>query len=361
MLVSGGTGTLGGLVAGHLAARYQVAELVLASRRGPAAPGAAGLAAGLAAAGAGVRVAACDVADQAAVHALAGWAAGPGGLAGVVHLAGTAADATIRVLDERLLGRALAAKAAGAWHLHEATAAMNLAAFVVFSSAAGVLGSPGQGNYAAASTFLDALATWRHQHGLPALSLAWAVTGHLPEPDLARMRTAGLIPVDPPRALDLLDAALAGARPAVLAAGIDTRVLATRARSGELPALLRGLVPGPARTTPPGPAPAGLAAQLAGLDTSTRHQAVLQLIQAQAAAVLGHRTPHAIDPGTPFRDLGFDSPTAVELRNHLTTATSLRLPATLIFDYPTPTALATHLVDLVVPGQPARKAISTGI
>ena len=224
VLVSGGTGRLGGLVAGHLAARYQVAELVLASDRGPGAPGVAQLAAQLAGGGTGVRVAAADVTDQGAATGLTRWAAGPGelaghagsagpcgpggltgpcgpgGLAGVVHLDGTAADAAIGTLDARLLAQVLAPKANGAWHLHEATAGMNLAAFVTFSSAAGMLGSPGQGNDAAGGTFLEALAGWRQRRGLPALSLAWAVTGHLAESDLARIRTAGMVPVAaPPR------------------------------------------------------------------------------------------------------------------------------------------------------------------
>jgi acyl carrier protein len=358
VLVSGGTGRLGGLVAGYLAGRYGVAELVLASRRGPAAPGAAGLAARLVGAGARVRMAACDMGDSAAVRGLAGWAAGQGRLAGVVHLAGTAADAATGVLDDRVLG----ARAAGAWHLHEATAAMDLAALVMVSSAPGMLGGPGQGSSAAAGAFLDALAAWRQRRGLPALSLAWAVTGHLAEPDLARLRTAGLVPVDPARALDLLDAALAGTSPAVLAARVDTGALAARARTSQLPALLRDLVVGPHRAgRGRAEEPGGLAARLAGLDTAGRHQAVLELIQAQAAVGLGHPTPQAIDPAAPFRDLGFDSPTAVELRNRLAQATSLRLPATLIFDYPTPTALATHLAALLLPSQPARKAIFTDI
>ncbi|HEV3289792.1 MAG TPA: SDR family NAD(P)-dependent oxidoreductase, partial [Streptosporangiaceae bacterium] len=356
VLVTGGTGTLGGLVARHLAAGHGVRELVLASRRGPVAPGAARLVAGLAAAGAGVRVAACDVADRAAAAGLVQWAGRAHPLAGVVHLAGELADATIGVLDDRRLERALAPKVAGAWNLHEATASTDLAAFVVFSSAAGVLGSPGQGNYAAANAFLDALAALRHRYGLPALSLAWGLweqasemTGHLGQADLARMRRAGFAPLSSARAMELLDAGLGGASPAVLAVRIDTGTLTAQARRGELPALLRGLVRGPVRTASEGPEPGGLAARLAGLDAAARHDLVLQLIQAQAAAVIGHATPQAIDPGTPFRDLGYDSLTAVELRNRLGEVTGLRLPATLVFDYPTPSVLAAYVHDRMAP------------
>ena len=193
VLVSGETGMLDGLVAGHLAVRYQVRELVLVSRHGPAEAGAAQLAARLTAAGAGVRIVVGDVGDRGDAAGLVEWAAGEGGLAAVVHLAGTVADDTTRTFDVQ----ALASKTDGAWHLHEATAGMNLAAFVTLSSAAGVLGRPGQGSDAAASTFLDTLAGWRQRQGLPALSLAWAVTGQLAEAALARIRPAGMNPVEP--------------------------------------------------------------------------------------------------------------------------------------------------------------------
>jgi polyene macrolide polyketide synthase len=284
----------------------------------------------------------------------------------MVHLAGVPADAAVEELDGRLLDLALAPRVAGAWHLHQAAERDGLAAFVVLSAAAGMLGSPGQGSFAAAGAFLDTMAAWRRLRGLPALSLACPVAEYLPESALARVRAAGVIPVDAARALSLLDAGLAGTSPAVLGARIDTGMLADRARAGQLPALLRGLVPGSARAVPGGTAsggtvPGGLAAQLAGLDSRGRLDVVLQLVQAQAATVLGHGAPRAVEPGSPFRDLGFDSVIAVEFRNRMAGATGLRLPATLIFDYPTPAALATYLSGLLLPSQPVRKAIFADI
>ena len=245
VLVTGGTGTLGGLVARHLVSVHGVRELVLASRRGPGAPGAGRLAADLAGLGAVVRVVACDVASRDAAAGLL-YRAGHG-LVGVVHCAGALDDAVIGSLTEQRLVSVLASKADAAWHLHELTAGKDLAMFAVFSSAAGVLGSPGQGNYAAANAFLDALACRRRADGLPGVSLAWGLweqasgmTGHLDQRDLARLRRVGLAPLSSARGLELFDAGLAGSAPAVVAARIDIAALAAQARRGVLARSARG-------------------------------------------------------------------------------------------------------------------------
>jgi polyketide synthase 12 len=368
VLVTGGTGTLGGVLARYLVTGHGVRELVLLSRRGPAAPGASRLAAELAGLGAAVRVTAGDVADRAAAEGLLEWAGRAHPLAGVVHMAGVLADATIGALDDGQLERVLAPKVAGAWNLHELTADAGLEMFAMFSSAAGVLGTSGQGNYAAANAFLDALACWRRRRGLAGLSLAWGLweqasemTGHLGQTDLTRLWRAGLLPLSSAEGLGLFDAGLAGSAAAALAARIDTGTLAAQARSGELPALLRGLVRGPARAGWPGrtgPDPGGLTGRLAGLDSGQQQDLVLQVIQAQAAAVLGHASPDAIEPEAAFRDLGFDSLTALELRNRLVTATGLRLPSTVIFDYPAPVTLAAYLLSQVRPGTSAAAVVS---
>ena len=359
VLVTGGTGTLGGLVACHLVAGHGVRELVLASRRGPGAPGAGRLAAELAGTGARVQVAACDAASRDEVAGLLTWAGRGRPLAGVVHCAGLLRDATVKALSQADLDQVLASKVDVAWHLHELTAEMDLRMFVTFSSVAGVLGTPGQGNYAAANAFLDALASWRRGHGQAGVSLAWGLweqssgmTGHLAKQDLARLRRAGLVPLSSARGLELFDAGVAGPDPAVVAAKLDTGMLAGQARSGMLPAVLRGLTGNPA-TAVPAPDAGGLADRLAGLDADGQRRLVLEMIQAQAAVVLGHGDPGAVEAGRAFRDMGFDSLTAVELRNRLAGVTGLRLPATVTFDCPAPVALAGYLLGRLRPAAPA--------
>jgi polyketide synthase 12 len=362
VLVTGGTGTLGALVTRHLAATRQPRHLILTSRRGPAAPGAGPLAAGLAGHGASVQVIACDTADRPAV---AGLLASTGPLTGVIHLAGLLDDGPIGSLTAQRFQTVLRAKADAAWHLHELTAGMDLAMFVMFSSASGTLGSPGQGNYAAANAYLDALAQWRRQQGLPGLSMAWGLwaeasgmTGHLGQADLARMRRGGVVPMSSDQGLELFDAGLSAVRAAVVTALIDVRALSA------VPPMLRGLVRRPAARTAAAAAtagPGGLAERLTGLDEAGRQETVLQVVRAQASAVLGHDGPDAVEPGAAFRDLGFDSLTAVELRNRLAAASGLRLPATVIFDYPSPAALATHLCALLLPSQPPQAVALTDV
>ncbi|MFE3266523.1 type I polyketide synthase [Streptomyces sp. NPDC059215] len=352
VLITGGTGHLGALVARHLVTRHAVRGLVLVSRRGADAPGASRLAAELTAQGAQVTVEACDTADPAALAALLARIPAERPLRGVVHTAGVLDDGVLASLTPERLGAVLRAKAASALALHHATRDADLTAFVLFSSAAGLLGGAGQANYAAANTVLDALAQHRHAQGLPATSLAWTLwagdagmTGGLDEDDIRRIAASGLPAITAEQGLDLLDAALTSGEPLLAPLRLDTAALRTAAGAGRLPVLLRGLVRAPARRTVEagtGDAPR-LTARLAGLEPAEQERLLLDLVRRHAATALGHDTAGAVGADQSFRDLGFDSLTSVELRNRLNTETGLRLPPTLVFDHPRPAALARHL------------------
>ncbi|MEU2516617.1 SDR family NAD(P)-dependent oxidoreductase, partial [Streptomyces syringium] len=351
VLITGGTGGLAAELARHLVTERAVRHLLLVSRRGPDAPGAAELREELTAQGAEVRVVASDIADRAAVAALlAGIPAGHP-LTAVVHTAGVLDDGVIASLTPERLATVLRPKVDAAWHLHELTRDLDLAAFVTFSSVSGTFGGAGQGNYAAGNAFLDALAHHRAAQGLPTASLAWGawaqgagMTSTLDDRDIRRAADAGMPLLSVDEGLALFDAALATGEPAVLPVRLDLPVLRTR---GEAPALLRGLIRDRSRRTAvAGPAAtADLPQRLSRLERAERLEALLDLVRAQAALVLGHASGDDVDPERAFRDLGFDSLTAVELRNKLNTATGLRLPATMVFDYPTVGVLADHLLE----------------
>ncbi|WFE35243.1 type I polyketide synthase [Micromonospora sp. WMMD975] len=356
VLITGGTGTLAADVAGHLVTVYGARRLLLASRRGPAADGADELAASLAALGAEPRIVACDVADRDALAALIDAVPAAHPLTAVVHTAGVLDDGVLTALTPDRLDTVLRPKADAAWHLHELTRDHDLAAFVLFSSFAGTVGSPGQANYAAANGFLDALAERRRVDGLPATSLAWGLweqesgmTATLEHAERARMARNGLLPLPGATALRLLDAALADGAPALVPVRLETVALRAQAGAGVLPAILRGLVRVPPRRTSAGAA--ALARRLADLGDGERETVLLDLIRGQIATVLGHASPDAVDVDRPFQDLGFDSLTAVELRNTLNTMTGLRLPPTVIFDYPNTGALARHVRDRLAPAE----------
>ncbi|MFL6124227.1 SDR family NAD(P)-dependent oxidoreductase, partial [Actinophytocola sp.] len=326
VLVTGGTGALGRDVARHLATRHGIRHLVLASRRG----GATDLVEEL---GARVTVVECDVTDR---DALATLLAGLPRLTGVVHLAGVVADGTVETLTPRRLDAVLRPKVDAACTLHELVGDVD--AFLLFSSAAGVLGNPGQANYAAANAALDALATHRRAAGLAACSLAWGpwqqttgMTTGLRTADHQRMSRSGLRPLTTVDGLALLDAGMRGAEPVVLAMKWDAPA---RART-------------PARRT--APRPSSLVDRLTGQSAGEREETVLAVVRAETAAVLGLPAAESIDVRRPFAELGFDSLTAVELRNRLNTVTGLRLSATLVFDQPSTEALVRHLLDELVP------------
>ncbi|MEV4921527.1 SDR family NAD(P)-dependent oxidoreductase [Streptomyces roseoverticillatus] len=359
VLLTGASGALGGTLARHLVTGHGVRRLLLVSRRGADAPGAADLRAELAALGAEATWAACDLADRDAVARLL--AATP--VDSVVHTAGVLDDGVIAALTPERLDAALKPKADAVLNLHEL--AGEDTAFVLFSSAAGAFGNPGQGNYAAANAFLDAFARHRRAQGRPTVSLAWglweqegAMADALDEAGRSRMARSGVLPLSTEDGLRLFDAALASDEPVLVPVRLDTTALRNQA-AGTVPALLRGLVRVTTRGTAQHATAGSLADRLAGLAPDKRDEAVLELVRSEVAAVLGHSSPRAVRPAHAFQDLGFDSLTAVELRNRLSTATGLRLPATLVFDHPTPAALARHIGTELLGETPAATAAAT--
>ncbi|WNZ14323.1 type I polyketide synthase [Streptomyces sp. 11x1] len=346
VLVTGGTGTLGGLVARHLVTTHGVRHLLLLGRRGAAAEGTASLIEELSAAGAEVTVAACDVADR---EALAGCLAAippEHPLRAVVHTAGVLDDGLLTALTPGRLSAVLRPKADGAWNLHELTRDQDLTAFVLFSSSAGVFGSPGQSAYAAANAFTDALAVARHRAGLPGTSLAWglweqrtALTDGLGDTDLRRMARSGVRALPTEEGLALFDAALAGDDPALVPVGLDLRARP----GGPVPHLLRSLIRTPAVRRRGPQTDVSLRPRLAAVPEAEQGEILLRLVRTQAAEVLGHADPDALSEGDAFLESGFDSLTAVELRNRLAAALDLRLRPTAVLDSGTLARLAEHL------------------
>ncbi|MEU0486449.1 SDR family NAD(P)-dependent oxidoreductase, partial [Streptosporangium sp. NPDC006013] len=349
VLITGGTGGLGGHLARHVVAERGVRHLLLTSRRGLEAAGARELEQELAAHGAQVTIAACDMADRDQVAALLAGIDAEHPLTAVVHTAGVLEDATIPSLTPERLGRVLRPKVDAAWHLHELTMDLDLAAFILYSSLSGVMGAPGQGNYSAANTFLNALAQSRRADGLPALSLAWGawaqdtgMTGTLSDADMRRITRTGMPPLSVEQGLALFDAAGRVARSVVVPLRLELAVLRTH---GEVSPLLRGLVRGGRRSAASGSVVAAtLLQRLAPLGAAERTEVLIDLVRTEVAMVLGYASSDTVEVRREFRELGFDSLTAVELRNRLNGATGLRLPSTLVFDYPTPTVLAEFLL-----------------
>ncbi|OBJ88765.1 polyketide synthase [Mycobacterium gordonae] len=357
-LITGGTGMAGAALARHLVFRYRVPNIVLVSRSGAQAPDTSELVEELRAAGAQVSVVSADVADRDAVAGLLAQIPQQFPLRAVIHAAGILDDGLIATLTPERLDAVLRAKVDGAWHLHELTRDLDLSAFVMFSSMAGILGTAGQGNYAAANSFLDGLAEHRQGLGLPATAVAWglweqasAMTRHLGDRDKARMSRVGLATLSTDQAMALFDAALLADPAVVVATRLDTAAL-----SDDAPALLGDLVRRPVRRTVAAAdvSTTGLAARLSGLTSEQRHRELVDVVCSNAATVLGRSGTADISAQRAFQELGFDSLTAVELRNRLKTATGLTLSPTLIFDYPSPSALAEHL-DIRLSG-PAKQA-----
>jgi mycoketide-CoA synthase len=352
VLITGGTGMLGAIFAEHLVTRHGIEHLLLLSRSGPDAPGAGELQQRLARLGAQVAIAACDTSDPAELAAALDTIPACHPLTAVIHAAGVLDDAVVTDLSPQQLDAVLAAKADAAWHLHHLTADRDLAAFVLFSSAAGILGSPGQANYAAANAFLDALACHRDHTQRRGTSVAWGywqtpsgMTAHLNTADVTRLTSTGLTPITSEHGLALFDAALASQRRNLLASPFNTGALNRRARNGTLDPILSALAH--SRPQAATASPRTLVASLATQTPQQRLATLTAMVNASIAAVLAHPDPDALDPDGHFKDLGIDSLTALELRNTLSQRTGLTLPVTLALDHPTPAALATHLADLL--------------
>jgi pimaricinolide synthase PimS1 len=353
VLITGGTGGLGGLMARHLVGDHGMKRLLLVSRAGMEGPSALALQVELIAHGAEVTIASCDVSDRDSVARLLASIPAEHPLTAVIHTAGVLADGVLDSLTPQHVGTVFAPKVDGAWHLHELTKGMDLQAFVLFSSVAGVMGSPGQANYAAANAFLDALAQYRAAQGFPATSLAWGawardtgMTARLTSADIQRMKRSGMSPLSSEQGIALFNVATTGREAVVIPIRVDQSALLVQ---NQVPPLLRGLVGETKVAEPPGVA--AFTRRLAGVRESERRAMLVDLVRAEVATVLGHTSAESVEIGRAFRDLGFDSLTAVELRNRLGGATGLTLPATVAFDYPTPTVLAGHLLEELLGGQ----------
>ncbi|MCP2258872.1 polyketide synthase 12 [Streptoalloteichus tenebrarius] len=353
VLVSGGTGGLGRLVVRHLAVAHGVRRFVLVSRSGLSGDGVEEFVGELMGMGVDVRVAAADVSVRDQVAEVIRSVPVEHPLSCVVHVAGVVDDGVVGSLSGERVSSVLRPKVDGAWWLHELTVGLGVG-FVVFSSVAGVLGSGGQGGYAAGNGFVDGLVGWRRGVGLSGLSLVWGLwgvrsglTGGLGEVDVRRIGRSGIQPLSTEDGLALFDAAVARPDPVLVPVRLDTS--AFRRDPDDAPAILRNLLPGAAR---PGrratdrvaaSGPDALRQRLTTLSGPDRARALLDLVRGHVAAVLGHATPDAVEADRTLKDLGFDSLAGVELRNRLNGATGLRLPATLVFDHPTSAALAAHI------------------
>ncbi|BCZ24158.1 type I polyketide synthase [Mycobacterium senriense] len=355
VLITGATGMAGSAVARHVVTRHGARNLVLVSRRGLDAPGAAELVAELSAAGAHVEAVACDAADREALAKVIAEIPMQHPLTGVIHAAGVLQDAVVTSLTPDRIESVLRSKVDAAWNLHELTRDLDVSAFVMFSSIAGLAGASGQANYAAGNSFLDGLAAHRRAHGLPAISLGWglwdqasAMTGGLGAADRARFGRDGIVAMSSDQALDLMDTALIVDEPFMLPAHIDLAALRVKFDGGTLPPMFVDLINAPTRrqvddSLAAAKSKSALLQRLEGLPEDEQQAILLDLVRANIATVLGSASPEAIHPDRAFQELGFDSLTAVEMRNRLKAATGLALSPTLIFDYPNSAALAGYM------------------
>ncbi len=361
VLITGGTGVLGTLLARHLVTCHGARNLLLISRRGRSTDNADAIVSELTELGASVEIASCDAAERDSLATLLAGIPVEHPLTAVIHAAGQLDDAVFAEQTPRHLDAVLRPKIDAAWNLHELTASADLSAFVLFSSAAGVLGSPGQANYAAANAFLDALAQHRRQRGLPGVSLAWGwwaqatgMTSHLDEHDRARLSRGGFIPMSSATGLALFDAALAQARSLVVPAQLDLASIRARSAVSGLPPIFRGLIGATRRTAQPAAvaeSSSDLRQRLGAMSTEEQARELLDIVRSNAAAVLGHDSSDAVGADRDFvKELGLDSLGAVELWNRLKSATGVKLPTTAVFDHPTPKALAHHLAGAITVG-----------
>ena len=358
VLITGATGTLGSLTAKHLAEHHGARRLLLVSRSGPEAQGAGELVTDLEELGAKAEIAACDVSDREALADLIARVPAEHPLGAVFHCAGALADGTVESLDAKGLAHVFAPKVNAAWNLHELTREADLEAFVLFSSVAGLLGGAAQANYAAANVFLDTLAQRRRVEGLPATSLAWGLWDRASgiagegadeldgEAAAARLheqvrQRLGFDRMTAEQGLKLFELAQAGEEPLLALVRFDTAALRARAHAGTLAPIMSGLVKVPSRRIA---STDTLLAKLAEVPEADRHELVLNLVQTHVAAALGYFSPSEVEPTKAFGEMGIDSLGAVEVRNRLVAATGLRIGATVVFDYPNASSLATYLL-----------------
>jgi acyl transferase domain-containing protein/acyl carrier protein len=355
VLVTGGTGSLGAALARHLVGAHGAQSVVLASRQGSHAPGADTLEAELVELGARVRIVSCDVSDREQLAGVIASIPDEYPLSAVVHAAGALDDGVIASMTPERLDRVLAPKLDAAWHLHELTSKLDLSAFVLYSSSNGTIGGPGQSNYAAANAFLDVLAAHRRRLGLCGVSMAWGLwepseglARDLTAADRARVERAGVLALSKEEGLRLFDAAYAVGEPLMVPVRLNMATLRAQARTGVMTPLLRGLVRMPTHEPAAGVRET-FARRLASTPEGARGRVALELVRAEVAAVLGHPSPESIEVNRAFTELGFDSLTAIELRNRLATASGVQLPATLAFDHPSPAALSDFLLQQISP------------
>jgi NAD(P)-dependent dehydrogenase (short-subunit alcohol dehydrogenase family)/acyl carrier protein len=348
VLISGATAGLGALVARHLASSHGARHLLLISRRGEGAPGAKELKEDLQEAGAAVTIAACDVSDRDALTELIAQIDPEHPLGAIVHCAGVLDDGVLDALGPERLERVFSPKLGGAWNLHQAGQGHDLSHFLCFSSIAGLIGGPGQANYAAANAGLDALCASRQAEGLVGTSLAWGgwaqegeMLAELPEAVRARLLRRGISPLPTEEGLALLDRCLTSEESLLAPVAFDRSALRAQAKAGALPPILSELIPAPTQER------GDLSARLASVPEPQRPEAVLDLVRTHVAAVLGHSSAQEVEPERAFSELGFDSLAAVELRNRLGQASGLELASTLVFDYPNALAVAGHLLEAV--------------
>jgi acyl transferase domain-containing protein/short-subunit dehydrogenase/acyl carrier protein len=359
VVVTGATGGIGRHVARHLATAHGARRLLLLSRSGDEATGARELREELAAVGTTATFAACDVADRDALAAALAGVPAEHPVTAAVHVAGVTDDGVVTTLTPERLTSVLRAKVDAAVHLHE-LAGGDGTRLVFFSSAVGTLGGPGQANYAAANAFLEAYAHRLRADGRAATAIAWGLwdsaagqAAGLTDVDLRRTAQAGVLPLTAADGLALFDVATAGDQAAFVAMRLDPAVLRANAAAGTLTPAMRGLVRAPMRRAGrAGPEAEPFARRFAAMAATERTRTLSRLVRERVAAVLDLPSPEALDPTRSFRDVGFDSLTAVELRNSLVAATGVQLSAAVVFDHPTPTALASHLEGLLLKAVP---------
>ncbi|WP_338894332.1 SDR family NAD(P)-dependent oxidoreductase [Streptomyces sp. TG1A-60] len=368
VLVTGGTGALGAVVARWLASRG-VPHLTLVGRRGAATPGVEDLVAELTAAGTHVTVAACDVTDRDSLAGVLARIPAEFPLVGVVHAAGVGQAMMLDRTGPAELADVLGGKVAGAVHLDELTRGLDLRMFVTFASGAGIWGSGGQAAYAAANAFLDALVIRRRAQGLPGTSVAWGAWGGLGmasnEDARDHLRDRGMLPMDPDLAIEALAQAVDAGEECLTVADIDWARFVDTFTATRVSALLSDLPEARQAQAAPtgGEQRPDLGRRLAPLPDAQRRQILLDLVRNEVAAVLKHPDVRAVEAARTFKDLGFESLTAVELRNRLNRETGLRLPATMVFDHPTPATLVSYIereLDLGAPAASSGSDVEAG-